>query len=102
MTTTVIGLAAGVALGVLMLALYSYIKNPINNAKTLSLAGSIIGGLLLAAGIVGLIDVFITHLCILNLASSIILFGVGLFFVVKAFLLAKIEKKHNGSRKTRS
>ena len=100
MTTTVIGLAAGVALGVLMLTLYSYMKNPVNNARTLSLAGSIIGGLLLAAGIVGLIDVFVAHLCVLNLTSSIILLGVGLFFVVKAFFLAKIEKKHNGSRKS--
>ncbi len=100
MTTTVIGLAAGVALGVLMLTLYSYMRNPVNNARTLSLAGSIIGGLLLAAGIVGLIDVFVAHLCVLNLTSSIILLGVGLFFVVKAFFLAKIEKKHNGSRKS--
>ncbi len=100
MVTTVIGLAAGAALGVLVLILHSYIRSPVSKAKTLSFAGSIIGGLLLAAGIVGLIDALITHLCILNLVSSIILFAVGLFFVVKAFFLAKIERKHGNSKKS--
>ncbi len=98
MTTSIIGIAVGVALGVLMLSLYSYIRNPVGNAKTLSFAGSIIGGLLLAAGIVGLVDVFVSHMCLLNLISSIILLGVGSFFVIRAFFLAKIDR-NNGRNK---
>ncbi len=97
MTASIIGIAVGVALGVLMLSLYSYIKNPIGNAKVLSFAGSVIGGLLVAAGIVGLVDVFIAHMCLLSLLSSIILLGVGLFFIIRAFFLAKIDRTRNGS-----
>ncbi len=98
MSMSIIGIAVGVALGVLMLSLYSYIRNPIGNAKALSFAGSVIGGLLVAAGIVGLVDVFIAHMCLLNLLSSIILLGVGLFFIIRAFFLAKIDRTRNVGR----
>ncbi len=98
MPASVIGIAVGVALGVLMLSLYSYVRNPIGNARTLSFAGSIIGGLLFAAGIIGLIDVFLTHMCLLNLTSSIILLGVGLFFIIRAFILARIDQDKSGKK----